>query len=70
MIQGSSLADEVGILTIQTPINPCNNTSKGDSNMSYEYSYAFPALGGIQAGREYFVAICPPTSNINSSTGI
>ena len=27
--------------------------------MSYGYTYTFPALRGIQAGREYFVAMCP-----------
>ena len=34
-------------------------TSKGDSNMSYGYTYTFPALRGIQAGNEYYVAMCP-----------
>jgi DNA sulfur modification protein DndB len=27
--------------------------------MSYGYTYTFPALKGIQAGREYYVAMCP-----------
>lgn len=27
--------------------------------MSYGYTYTFPALRGIQAGQEYFVAMCP-----------
>lgn len=27
--------------------------------MSYGYTYTFPALRGTQAGREYFVAMCP-----------
>src|SRR6266487_4250410 len=27
--------------------------------MSYGYTYTFPALRGIQAGREYYVAMCP-----------
>lgn len=27
--------------------------------MNYGYSYTFPAMRGIQAGREYFVAMCP-----------
>lgn len=27
--------------------------------MAYGYSYTFPALRGIQAGQEYFVAMCP-----------
>lgn len=27
--------------------------------MSHDYSYNFPALQGIQAGREYYVAMCP-----------
>jgi len=27
--------------------------------VSYGYTYTFPALRGIQAGREYFVAMCP-----------
>ena len=26
---------------------------------SYGYTYTFPALRGIQAGREYYVAMCP-----------
>src|SRR5262245_53057689 len=26
---------------------------------SYEYQYAFPAIRGIQAGREYYVSMCP-----------
>ena len=26
---------------------------------SYGYTYTFPALRGVQAGREYFVAMCP-----------
>jgi DNA sulfur modification protein DndB len=27
--------------------------------LSYNYTYTFPALKGIQAGREYYVAMCP-----------
>lgn len=27
--------------------------------MSYGYTYTFPALRGIQARREYYVAMCP-----------
>jgi DNA sulfur modification protein DndB len=27
--------------------------------MSYGYTYTFPALRGIQAGKEYYVAMCP-----------
>jgi DNA sulfur modification protein DndB len=27
--------------------------------MSYGYSYTFPALRGVQAGHQYFVAMCP-----------
>jgi len=27
--------------------------------MSYGYTYTFPALRGVQAGREYYVAMCP-----------
>jgi len=27
--------------------------------MSYGYTYTFPALKGIQAGKEYYVAMCP-----------
>jgi DNA sulfur modification protein DndB len=29
--------------------------------MSYGYTYTFPALRGIQAGKEYYVAMCPLT---------
>jgi len=28
-------------------------------SVSYGYTYTFPALRGIQAGREYYVAMCP-----------
>ncbi|OQA17550.1 MAG: hypothetical protein BWY63_02350 [Chloroflexi bacterium ADurb.Bin360] len=28
-------------------------------HMSYGYTYTFPALRGVQSGREYFVAMCP-----------
>jgi DNA sulfur modification protein DndB len=27
--------------------------------MSYGFTYTFPALRGIQAGKEYYVAMCP-----------
>ena len=27
--------------------------------MNYGYSYTFPAMRGVQAGREYYVAMCP-----------
>src|SRR6266436_3457212 len=27
--------------------------------MSYGYTYTFPALRGMQAGKEYYVAMCP-----------
>jgi DNA sulfur modification protein DndB len=31
----------------------------GVPEMSYNFTYTFPALKGIQAGREYYVAMCP-----------
>jgi DNA sulfur modification protein DndB len=29
------------------------------SDASYDYEYAFPSIRGIQAGREYYVSMCP-----------
>src|ERR1041384_448216 len=38
---------------------PNLDTSIRAEEMSYNFTYTFPALKGIQAGRKYYVAMCP-----------
>src|SRR5437868_8510254 len=38
---------------------PTSHVSNHAGGASAEFEYVFPAIRGVQAGREYFVSMCP-----------